>query len=1006
VEASAAGMPSRQRSDDPVLEPVEAAAVACKLCKCASRARYPAAIPRTRAYTCGRQLNNTRPPAQPRASIRMYIHRFMLTRTRRGSYSTYSGIYVWEASLKAAADGPDHLALDFYKSYDASDHEPHIYFDTWEKMLQVVPRAFIVGCSMMVANGPANRHADDYIKATNNTQLDCYEDIVWFSPACRQNTSKCIPSLVQYNYNMWIQQAFFLNIPIALIWVAGGTPLYDSVYYGSVQQGRFLFGWYQPDDSLIDASGRLPIRVQLPANNALEHSQGIFRTGNADFFPRNYIWNKLIDVDRFSWYLMSRMSFYSQDMDNMMIRSRQLKNQKLATDAAIRQSACDWITSNQDRWKSWLPAECDAGSYTSNLVDCTPCQAGRFCPGPLHEMVTCPSGSFCPFKSSAPILCPGGGTTLFPGATSVDDCTKCPPGKYDIAGACASASEMVGWVVIPAVAAAIGFMLAGYKGYRMINRGSGDSRRLIGAPTGTPACQRDLPHPLRRKYQVVQVLGSGAFGVVLEAWQMSNGTRTARRAIKLVHAQRTTLTAKELRRLDRESLLLSQLMQEKFIVNYVESGRSEDLQVYWCVMELIEGRPMDVVLNSHGPLSETHAIKLGLDMCSALKSMHNLGVIHRDVKPANIMRVEGSLIYRTEASTTHEGTVTGNLRTMQSQTGSLAEGEATKSIASKGIFTSQNGETTSESKGRREIFKFAEEKVDAAFAFGNGTAVQTVVSTSTKGAGHHRGRRGSSVTPSGRAEITYKLIDLGTAVAVGDAGEEDELASFMTVTQLEFAGTPAYSPPESFIDAKTVNFYSDVWSLSASIFHLVAGRLPFEVSSVAAAASLIGDMTKPTPDIRDCVSEEKRSTISQAFAQVLAKGLEKDPRKRYQTVDDMATDLYGCLVSRGEGVYTAFISYRVASEKFHAQLLYQLLNNTVTPAGNRVIVYLDVKRLVKGEDWEQGFALGLLNSLVAVPLVSKGLLEPLVELHGTEDDRQDNLLKELVIMQVRPKSGT
>mmetsp|Transcript_52267 Transcript_52267/g.136550 ORF Transcript_52267/g.136550 Transcript_52267/m.136550 type:complete len:228 (-) Transcript_52267:619-1302(-) len=179
-----------------------------------------------------------------------------------------------------------------------------------------------------------------------------------------------------------------------------------------------------------------------------------------------------------------------------------------------------------------------------------------------------------------------------------------------------------------------------------------------------------------------------------------------------------------------------------------------------------------------------------------------------------------------------------------------------------------------------------------------------------------RGRRaGAAAVP--KAEVAYKLIDLGTAVALTDVGEDenDSHASLMTVTQLEFAGTPAYSPPESFIDAKTVSFCSDVWSLAASIFHLVAGRLPFEVSSVAAAASIIADMSKHTPDIRDCVSEEKRATISQAFAQVIARGLEKDMSKRYQTVDDMASDLYGCLVSRGEGVYTAFISYRVSSEK-------------------------------------------------------------------------------------------
>jgi hypothetical protein len=51
-------------------------------------------------------------------------------------------------------------------------------------------------------------------------------------------------------------------------------------------------------------------------------------------------------------------------------------------------------------------------------------------------------------------------------------------------------------------------------------------------------------------------------------------------------------------------------------------------------------------------------------------------------------------------------------------------------------------------------------------------------------------------------------------------------------------------------------------------------------------------------------------------------------------------------VTRGETVYSAFISYRVFSEKYHALSLYEALNNTTTPGGHRVIVYLDVKRLV------------------------------------------------------------
>jgi hypothetical protein len=184
------------------------------------------------------------------------------------------------------------------------------------------------------------------------------------------------------------------------------------------------------------------------------------------------------------------------------------------------------------------------------------------------------------------------------------------------------------------------------------------------------------------------------------------------------------------------------------------------------------------------------------------------------------------------------------------------------------------------------------------------------------------------------------------------------------------------------------------------MFHLVSGVLPFDCSSpIVASISIAGDMNSKAVDVRDVAPENLRSNISSAFAQVLAKGLEKKLERRYQSVDEMASALHGCLVQRGEDIYTVFISYRVFSEKYHAMLLYELLNNTATPAGHRVIVYLDAKRLVKGEDWEEGFSLGLLNSLVALPLVSEGVLLPMTKLQGTASDKPDNVAKELMIMQ-------
>ena len=90
---------------------------------------------------------------------------------------------------------------------------------------------------------------------------------------------------------------------------------------------------------------------------------------------------------------------------------------------------------------------------------------------------------------------------------------------------------------------------------------------------------------------------------------------------------------------------------------------------------------------------------------------------------------------------------------------------------------------------------------------------------------------------------------------------------------------------------------------------------------------------------------------------------------------------------------------------------------SVTPGGHRVTVFWDAHRLVKGEDWEEGFATGLLNSLCIFPLLSYGATAPLAaidpasaaargwderpfgraRLAGVAGDPEDNVLKELLI---------
>ena len=166
------------------------------------------------------------------------------------------------------------------------------------------------------------------------------------------------------------------------------------------------------------------------------------------------------------------------------------------------------------------------------------------------------------------------------------------------------------------------------------------SRRLIGASRGAVANQKDLAYELRTKYEAVMVLGSGSYGVVIDAYLLSNKKRTIRRAIKLVHARNGRFGQKELRRLNREVLrgsisvhgrkhLTKYPLQATIlgsvdspnVVQYLESGVSKRKDVYWFVMELLVGEALDEWLDSHNVMPELEAVKV----LTTLLNVHDLG---------------------------------------------------------------------------------------------------------------------------------------------------------------------------------------------------------------------------------------------------------------------------------------------------------------------------------------------------------------------------------------------
>jgi serine/threonine protein kinase len=177
------------------------------------------------------------------------------------------------------------------------------------------------------------------------------------------------------------------------------------------------------------------------------------------------------------------------------------------------------------------------------------------------------------------------------------------------------------------------------------------------------------------------------------------------------------------------------------------------------------------------------------------------------------------------------------------------------------------------------------------------------------------------------------------------------------------AGTLPYWSPEMFRAPEKISYPTDIWSLGVCMFESVTGKRPFEAEGDSLLGSVIADLLCKAPNVLDSLNAEDRSKFDNNLARVIAKSLEKDVTDRYKTVDEIYNALYACLIKRGEATYSVFLSYRVASEAPLARLIFDELNHTTTPGGHRVTIYFDAHRLVKGENWEDGFTQGILNSV-------------------------------------------
>jgi eukaryotic-like serine/threonine-protein kinase len=138
--------------------------------------------------------------------------------------------------------------------------------------------------------------------------------------------------------------------------------------------------------------------------------------------------------------------------------------------------------------------------------------------------------------------------------------------------------------------------------------------------------------PTFGSYRTVSVLGRGGMGVVYAAVDEATGARVA---IKAFGASMATIDPLEVSRFDREARILCTVDSEH-VARVLDLGRRSDDGAPFLVMELLEGQTVKDTIVRYRKLAPALATAIAAQTCRGLARAHAKGIIHRDVKPANL----------------------------------------------------------------------------------------------------------------------------------------------------------------------------------------------------------------------------------------------------------------------------------------------------------------------------------------------------------------------------------
>jgi serine/threonine protein kinase/tetratricopeptide (TPR) repeat protein len=136
---------------------------------------------------------------------------------------------------------------------------------------------------------------------------------------------------------------------------------------------------------------------------------------------------------------------------------------------------------------------------------------------------------------------------------------------------------------------------------------------------------------LAQRYQIVQMLGQGGMGAVYKATDVELNRTVALKVIRPDLARDKAIVDRF-----KQELLLAHQVTHRNVIRIYDLSEADGMK--FITMEYVEGENLLTLIHEKKKFSPSEAVEIMQQVCRALEAAHTVGVIHRDLKPQNIMR--------------------------------------------------------------------------------------------------------------------------------------------------------------------------------------------------------------------------------------------------------------------------------------------------------------------------------------------------------------------------------